>query len=129
VNHLTIAVFVALGGGLGAVGRYFFGIYAFRLMGPNFPWGTFGVNILGSFLIAVIVEVLTHRLGTSQELRAFLVVGVMGGFTTFSSFSMDIVTLIDRKQQVIAALYAFGSLGLGVLAFLAGLHLTRQALA
>ncbi|MEQ9145129.1 MAG: fluoride efflux transporter CrcB [Parvibaculaceae bacterium] len=121
-------VAVALGGAVGATGRYLFAAQALRLMGPGFPWGTLGVNIIGSFIMGVIVESLALRFHVSPEVRAFLVTGVLGGFTTFSAFSLDMSLMIERKEIALPALYAFGSLGGAVLALFLGLWLTRAVL-
>lgn len=118
-------VAVAAGGAIGAMARHLIGIWALKLMGTGFPWGTLTVNVLGSFIIGVLVEGLAQRFHVTPELRLFLVTGVMGGFTTFSSFSLDIGLLIERKQHLLAAVYAFGSLALGVAAFFLALWLVR----
>ena len=119
---------VALGGALGASARYLFAAQALRLMGPNFPWGTLGVNIVGSFLMGVLIEITALRVSVSPEVRVFLVTGVLGGFTTFSAFALDTSNLLERKAAGLAALYAFGSLGGTVLALFCGLWLVRAAL-
>lgn len=125
---MNMLVAVALGGAVGATGRYLFAAQALRLMGPGFPWGTLGVNIAGSFVMGVIVESLALRFHVSPEVRAFLVTGVLGGFTTFSAFSLDMSLMIERKEMALSALYAFGSLGGAVLALFLGLWLTRAVL-
>jgi fluoride exporter len=116
---------VALGGAVGASGRYLFAAQALRLMGPGFPWGTLGVNIVGSFAMGMLVESLALRFHLSPEMRVFLVTGVLGGFTTFSAFSLDMSLMIEKKELVMAGLYAFGSLGGAVLALFFGLWFAR----
>lgn len=116
---------VGAGGAVGAMGRHLVGVWALKLMGVGFPWGTLTVNVVGSFLIGVLVETLALRFHATPELRLFLVTGVMGGFTTFSSFSLDIGLLIEKKQNLLAAVYAFGSLALGVAALFFALWLVR----
>jgi CrcB protein len=125
---MKMLIAVALGGAAGATGRYLFAAQALRLFGPGFPWGTLGVNILGSFVMGVIVEALALRFQVSPEMRVFLVTGVLGGFTTFSAFSLDVSLLLEKKDIGLAALYAFGSLGGAVLALFFGLWLTRVVL-
>ena len=120
---------VAAGGALGATGRYLFASQALRLMGPNFPWGTLGVNILGSLAMGLLVESLALRFNISQELRVFLVTGLLGGFTTFSAFSLDVSLMLQRKDMLEAALYAGASVGGSVLALFVGLWLARAVLA
>ena len=125
---MKMLIAVALGGAVGATGRYLFASQALRFFGPGFPWGTLGVNIIGSFVMGVVVEGLALRFQVSPEMRVFLVTGVLGGFTTFSAFSLDISLLLEKKDIGLAALYAFGSLGGAVLALFFGLWLTRVVL-
>lgn len=119
---------VAIGGALGSVGRYLAGVHITRLMGANFPYGTMTVNIVGSFLIGLLVEVLARKLNGSMDLRLFLVVGFLGGFTTFSSFSLDALALFERGESLSAASYIFASLILSLAAVFAGLLLGRSLL-
>ncbi|TPW33136.1 fluoride efflux transporter CrcB [Martelella alba] len=123
----THAILAALGGGIGAAGRYFVGIAAIRLAGPNFPWGTFIVNIVGSLMIGLLVEVVARLLNQSADMRVFLVTGVLGGFTTFSSFSLDTMTMVERGDYATAALYVAASVGLGLVAAFGGLMIGRAA--
>jgi len=118
---------VALGGALGAMGRYLTGVAAVRLMGHGFPWGTLAVNIAGSFLMGVLVVVLAKKGGT--HLAPLLVTGVLGGFTTFSTFSLDVLTIYERGQVALAAGYAAASVVLSLAAIALALVLTRGALA
>lgn len=117
---------VAVGGAVGAVGRYLIAAQALRLLGPNFPWGTLTVNVLGSFAMGVIVELSALRLSLSPPSRAFLVIGLLGGFTTFSAFSLDVSVLLERNEISRAALYALVSVVLSVGALFAGLAVTRS---
>ncbi len=95
-----------------------------RLMGKGFPWGTLTVNIVGSFAMGVLVVVLAHLGG--NRLAPFLMTGVLGGFTTFSAFSLDAVTLYERGQLGIAALYVGASVVVSIAALFAGLLLARS---
>lgn len=120
---------VALGGALGASGRYFFAAQALRLMGPGFPWGTLGVNILGSLAMGVLVEALALRFSASPELRVFLVTGLLGGFTTFSAFSLDVSLMMQKGEMLSTGLYVAASVGGSVLALFFGLWIARMVLA
>jgi len=122
----TTLIQVALGGAIGASARYLTNVGAMRLFGPGFPWGTALVNVIGSFLMGVLVVVLAERFG--NRLAPFLMTGVLGGFTTFSAFSLDAVTLWQRGEGAIAGLYVIGSVALSILALVAGLALTRSML-
>ena len=117
---------VALGGAVGAVARHGVNIGAGRLFGPGFPVGTVVVNILGSFLMGVLVVVLTAR---GNALSPLLMTGLLGGFTTFSAFSLDAVTLWQRGQGAVALAYVAGSVGLSLAALLAGLAAGQKVLA
>jgi len=116
---------VAAGGALGATGRFLMGKLMLRLLGPAFPWGTFSVNVIGSFLIGLLVTLLAAKTNLSHSWQGFIVVGFLGGFTTFSAFSMEVGLMLERHALTQAALYAFGSLFIGVLALFAGLYAGR----
>lgn len=114
---------VAAGGAIGASARYLTNVTAGRLLGAGFPWGTLTVNIVGSFLMGVLVVVLAHKDAT--RLAPFLMTGVLGGFTTFSAFSLDTITLWERGQTGLALAYVAGSVVLSLAAILAAMHLFR----
>lgn len=118
---------VAAGGAIGASARYLAGVAVMRAMGPGFPWGTLLVNVAGSFLMGVLIVVLAHLGGT--RFLPFLAVGVLGGFTTFSSFSLDAVTLYERGAVGAAAGYVAASVVLSLAALFAGLMLARAVAA
>ncbi|MER0237827.1 fluoride efflux transporter CrcB [Fulvimarina sp. MAC8] len=118
---MTNLLIVMAGGGLGAGARHLSGLAAMRLLGTGFPWGTAFVNVFGSFLMGVLVEVLARKFGMSQHWRLFLATGFLGGFTTFSSFSLDTVNMIDRGATGLAFVYVAGSVLLGVAGLFAGL--------
>lgn len=121
--HMIVAV--AAGGAIGAVARFLVGRGMLQLMGPGYPWGTLTVNILGSFLIGLVVELLSLRYSLSHEWQGFIIVGLLGGFTTFSAFSLEVGLMIEKDQISTAALYALGSMFVGVVALFAGLFAGR----
>lgn len=123
--HLTSFLSVALGGALGASARYAVAALMLRLMGPGFPWGTLTVNVAGSFAMGLLVEGLALRFNISPELRLLLVTGFLGGFTTFSAFSLDTANLIERNAMGPAAAYVIASVLLSVGALFGGLMLGR----
>ena len=96
-------IWVALGGALGAVGRYLVGLSLKTASG--FPWATMSVNILGSLLMGLVIGWLSRQNGGSDVLRLFVAVGILGGFTTFSTFSMDLFTLLERRDIAATMLY------------------------
>ena len=116
---------VALGGALGASLRYLFGVGVFRLLGPQtFPVAILSVNILGSFLMGVFVVLASQRGLTS--LSPFVMTGLLGGFTTFSAFSLEAVTLYERGDIGLAAAYVAASVVLSILGLTLGLVLARS---
>ncbi len=119
---------IAAGGAVGAVARYFVMIAVAQLMGAAFPWGTLVVNIIGSFVLGMLVEAFALVWSVSEGVRAFLVVGMLGALTTFSTFSLDVVTLYERGALMAAALYIIASVVFSVAALFLGLALARLAL-
>jgi CrcB protein len=122
---LTFLVF--LGGGIGAAVRHGVNLLAARLFGLDFPWGTAIVNVAGSLAMGLLAGWFAFRVDVpwSQETRLFLTTGILGGFTTFSAFSLDTAMLIERGALGVAAAYIIGSVGLSILALFAGLWLVR----
>lgn len=114
---------VALGGAIGASARYLTGVAALRLMGPGFPWGTLVVNVIGSFLMGAIVILLAEL--SANRFAPLLMTGLLGGFTTFSAFSLDAVTLWERGETMQAATYVAASVVLSLAALMAGLFVAR----
>jgi CrcB protein len=125
MNQLLV---VALGGAIGAASRHLVNIFILKFTVTSFPWGTFAVNVIGCFLMGIIVELLVLRGSTSQELRLFLATGVLGGFTTFSAFSLDTALLLEREEMLLTALYVFGSVSLSIGALFLGLMIARSML-
>ncbi|MFZ1679755.1 MAG: fluoride efflux transporter CrcB [Rhizobiaceae bacterium] len=124
MQHFLI---VALGGGIGAGLRHLVNLGALRALGPSFPWGTLAVNIFGSLAMGLLVGVLAARVHATAELRLFAATGVLGGFTTFSAFSLDAVTLFERGQAGSALAYVAASVILSIAALMLGLALMRGA--
>ena len=122
-------LYVALGGALGASGRYAIGLIALHYTNGNFYWGTIFVNIVGSILLGAIAAILPTAWAPSQEIQKFLIVGLLGGFTTFSAFSFEIVDLLEKDRIVFAVAYTVCSVFLSVLGLFAGLRLTRALFA
>jgi CrcB protein len=123
--QLGILLAVALGGALGSLLRYLIAGAVQSAAWPGFPWGIFLVNISGGFAMGIIAELAALKLNMTPEVRAFLTIGILGGYTTFSTFSLDSVLLIERGAYVSAALYISGSALLSILALFAGLWLVR----
>ncbi|MBB3319137.1 CrcB protein [Rhizobium sp. BK181] len=122
------ALLVAGGGAIGSLLRYYIGQWALRLAGPAFPWGTLTVNVVGCFVIGVFAEMIVRRFDASPELRLLLITGFLGGFTTFSAFSLDAISLFERGAAVSGAVYIVASVGLSMAAVIAGLALMRAIL-
>ncbi|MCO6178494.1 fluoride efflux transporter CrcB [Ciceribacter sp. RN22] len=119
---------VAAGGAVGSVCRYLVGAGLLRLAGPAFPWGTLSVNLVGSFGIGILAELIVARFGASPEMRLLLITGFLGGFTTFSAFALDAVSLFERGEALSSLVYVGASVGLSLVATVAGIGLMRSLL-
>ncbi|MDE1174583.1 MAG: fluoride efflux transporter CrcB [Parvibaculaceae bacterium] len=117
---------VAAGGALGSVARYLVGVWSMRLFGIGFPWGTLAVNLVGAFVIGLVVELSALKLQLAPETRLFIVTGILGGFTTFSAYALEVSTLMQRGNHALAALYAFGSIIAGVGAIFLAIFIVRR---
>ena len=117
---------IALGGSIGAVMRFLMSTGIHGLLGRGFPYGTLLVNVLGSLVMGVLYELLSQRISVSPEVRSILLIGFLGAFTTFSSFSIETVNLIEQGDIIKALLNVFLNVVLCVLAAWAGLLLMRQ---
>jgi CrcB protein len=115
---------VGVGGGLGALARYCIAGWV-QPAGATFDWGIFVVNITGGLLMGLIVEASALKLNLSPELRSFITVGILGGYTTFSTFSLDSALLLQKGQYGLAAAYIIGSVALSIGALFAGLWIVR----
>ncbi|MBO6507165.1 fluoride efflux transporter CrcB [Roseibium sp.] len=124
MKHLLL---VMLGGGLGAGGRHLVSLATLRLFGPHFPVGTLTVNVVGSLIMGLLVGWLVkHEVAHMQTLRYFLATGVLGGFTTFSAFSLDTSVLWERGDTHLALIYIVASVSLSIIAVFAGLMIMRH---
>ena len=125
---MATVLWVAAGGALGSAARYLVNVGVGRLLGTEFPWHTLIVNVAGCFAMGALVELMALRLNVSTEVRAFLATGILGGFTTFSAFSLDFALLVERKAYGAAGFYAAGSVIVSLAAVFAGLAVVRAAL-
>ena len=122
---MPMVAWVALGGAIGSAARYGVNVWSGRLLGAAFPWATLAVNIIGCFAMGLLIELMALKFNVSTEARAFLTTGILGGFTTFSAFSLDFALLVERKTYLLAGAYAAGSVLLSLAAVFAGLYLVR----
>ena len=116
---------VAVGGAIGSVARYLVAIGSGKIFGINFPWGILIINVTGSFLIGVFVGLFATKWDLPQSVRIFLTVGICGGYTTFSTFSLDSYYLMERGELLMALAYMIGSVVLSISALVGGLYLAR----
>lgn len=123
---MSTLFYIALGGALGASARHIVGQSVQKLTGSAFPLGTLSVNVLGSFLMGILIGWLTFKVGGGQNWRLFLGVGILGGFTTFSAFSLDAILLMEKKAYGLMAAYIGGSILLSLLALFLGLIIMRR---
>lgn len=119
---MTNSILVLIGGGIGALARYQLGRFTFHSLGGAWPWGTLIANVSGGLLMGLLAGWLAARAQGGEAIRLFLAVGVLGGFTTFSSFSLETVLMIERGQMLGALAYvalsllgAIGGLAIGLL--------------
>ncbi|MBM3518038.1 MAG: fluoride efflux transporter CrcB [Alphaproteobacteria bacterium] len=126
---MQVVIAVAVGGALGSLARYFLATWVARWLGSGFPFGTLAVNVLGSFVMGVLVELMALRWGVGPVVRAFMTVGFLGGFTTFSAFSLDVALLVGRGTPALAAGYVAASVVASIAGLFAGILLLRAVLA
>jgi CrcB protein len=127
---MRLAAFLAVGtgGAIGSMLRYAVTLLMVERLGPGFPWHTALINVVGSFLIGVIAVYAQSSIGISPLFGAFAMVGILGGFTTFSTFSFDTLTLVSDGAASLALAYCAGSVVLGLLAAAGGMAISRIAL-
>nr|WP_044201361.1 fluoride efflux transporter CrcB [Oscillochloris trichoides] len=116
---------IAIGAALGANLRYVISVWASQRLGASFPYGTLMINLLGCFLIGVILSLANNRLQLSEPMRLFLVTGLLGGFTTFSSFGYETYSLINSGNWLAAIMYASTSMIVGLIAVFVGVGVGR----
>ncbi len=126
---MSSLLYVALGGAIGAIARHLLGGAIMRAAGPGFPYGTMAANVLGSFLMGVLVAWLAARASGDSALRLFLGVGLLGGFTTFSAFSLEAIMLLEKKAYAPFMAYVSGSVLLSLLVLMLGLMTARKIFA
>lgn len=122
MNYLLVFI----GGGIGASLRHTINVFCARCMGMGFPYGTFIINITGSVAMGLIAGYLAFKGEASQPWRLFLMTGILGGYTTFSAFSLDAALLYERGQMGLAAFYVLGSVAFSIAGLFAGLALVRH---
>lgn len=126
LTQMTHLIAVAVGGAIGASLRHLSGLVFLRWLGPAFPWGTLFVNVAGSLAMGLLIGWLSRRTGSAAEVRLFLATGLLGGFTTFSAFSLDVANLWQRGEAAFALGYVIASVTLSILAIFAGLWAMRS---
>ncbi len=125
---MTNLLLVAAGGAIGASLRYLSGIAALRIMGAGFPWGTLFVNVFGSLIMGVFIAWMVKKTGVSTDIRLFVATGVLGGFTTFSAFSLDVANMVERGAMTSAFAYIAASVIISLVAVFIGLWFGRSFL-
>lgn len=123
---MKLVLLVAAGGAAGSAARYLLNLASGQLFGLGFPWGTLVVNVIGSFLMGLLIGLGAHKFTVSNEMRVLIATGFLGGFTTFSAFSLDFTLLFERKDYALAGLYLAGSVALSITALFAALALVRE---
>ncbi|WP_026941381.1 fluoride efflux transporter CrcB [Hellea balneolensis] len=119
-------LYVALGGALGASARHVLGVGTLKAFGPGYPHGTMAANVIGGFLMGILAGWLALKVSGHTNLRLFLGVGLLGGFTTFSAFSLDAVLMYEKKAYGALLGYVGGSVILSIGALMMGLILARK---
>jgi len=119
------ALYIFIGGGIGSVARYGLNIGLSKLHDHHFPWGIFTVNVLGSLAMGILVALFARKWPDHENLRLALTTGLLGGFTTFSAFSYDVVALMEKGETATAVIYALTSVIISILACAAGIWIVR----
>lgn len=127
MSSAPLWIAIAIGGAIGSAARYGVGLVSLRLLGPNFPWGTLTVNVVGSLATGFFIAWLAAREPQSSLMRSFVATGVLGGFTTFSAFALEAVTLHRDRSLIVAGLYVAASATLSIAGVLAGLAAGRAS--
>lgn len=116
---------VMIGGAIGSGFRYHLSYLSVRLFGPSFPWGTWAANLIGGFLMGILVGILVKMTDGGEPIRLFFGVGILGGFTTFSSFTLETINMFGRGDYALGAAYIGSSVAGSLLALMGGLALVR----
>lgn len=122
---MKTALLVFAGAGVGGVLRHFLNAAIVGLTGVAFPWGILIINVSGSLAMGVVVELLALRMSPSQDIRLFIATGILGGYTTFSTFSLDAALLYERGQLALAAAYVVGSVIMAIAGLFLGMYAVR----
>lgn len=122
---MSTTLLIGAGGALGAMARYLLSSLVTQVMGTQFPWGILFVNLAGCFAMGLVAGAGLQAIPLSDGMKAFLATGILGGFTTFSAFSLDAVQLVERGQSMDAAVYVIASAAGSITALIAGLALVR----
>ena len=125
---MTNLLLVAAGGAIGASLRHLSGMAAVRLFGTGFPWGTLFVNVFGSFLMGLFIAWMVKKTGVYNDVRLFMATGILGGFTTFSAFSLDVANMVERGAMSSAFIYIAASVIISLAAVFIGLWFGRSFL-
>lgn len=128
-NDMKLLLLAGAGGAIGSALRYLANAGFGRWLGAGFPWSTLFVNVAGSLAMGFIAELIALRFAGSPELRTFLMTGILGGFTTFSAFSLDVAALMTRGEPTLAALYVGASVAVSILALYLGMEIAKGAFA
>ena len=122
---MSILLSIFLGGGVGALLRFLISEQTDRLFSSSFPFGTIVVNVLGAFLMGLVVSYFADKVNISQNIKMFLTIGFLGGFTTFSTFNLDFYQLFSNGEILASLLYLFVTFTFTVIAFYLGLSLFK----
>lgn len=120
------ALYIGLAGAAGTLSRHYVGVGMRRFGGDKLPWGTFTVNVLGSFIIGLVMAAFITRGELDSRVRMAITIGFLGGFTTYSSFAYETVTLLERREVTMAVIYVFGTLSLAAVACFGGIAAGRR---
>ena len=123
---MRVVLFIALGGAIGAIGRYGMKAAVSQIFGVSYTFGTVIINVLGSFIFGALIEGSSYWGGLKKELRLFLILALLASFTTFSAFSMDVGMLINRNELFFAGIYIIASTIFSIAAYLTAMTLFRQ---
>ena len=126
MGSIQAVLLVGAGGAVGAMGRFLLGRWMFHIMGPGFPWGTLAANVIGALVMGMLVELFALKISAPHSIQTALTAGLLGGFTTFSAFSLETALMIERNEWLGAASYAAMSVLLCVGALMVGMAIIRS---